>query len=374
MAKKEALEQEALELERRLQDVRARLKLPSSPQNNSLSDDIIEDSQNSVAQFRSTRRSPLRSISLVSRIPPDHSLHALLLLSDSALPLGSFAFSNGLESYLAHHRTNFSHPSSRAPTPTANSRSATSLFHTFLHLSILHTASTALPFLLATFRNPAALEDLDDAFDASLACTVARRASTAQGRALVTVWERALVLAQTQTSAPSPNPSSSPSFKASIALRALSTRLRSPAPTSAHDDDGDDDALPPMTHAHLAPVFGAVAAFLNLAEDAAAHAFLLGQAKAVVSAAVRAGVLGPFAGQAILAGRPIFVSTLWSRSAGGDEHGSGEGEEKVGLQGLIEECIEQEAETAVEDAGVRVPAMDLWQGRHELLYSRIFNS
>lgn len=32
------------------------------------------------------------------------ALHTLLLLADSALPLGSFAFSSGLESFLAHHR------------------------------------------------------------------------------------------------------------------------------------------------------------------------------------------------------------------------------------------------------------------------------
>jgi urease accessory protein len=30
--------------------------------------------------------------------------------------------------------------------------------------------------------------------------------------------------------------------------------------------------------------------------------------------------------------------------------------------------------TKVEDAGLSVPVMDLWVGRHEVLYSRIFNS
>jgi len=33
-----------------------------------------------------------------------------------------------------------------------------------------------------------------------------------------------------------------------------------------------------------------------------------------------------------------------------------------------------EWETEPEDAGQVVPVLDLWVGRHELLYSRIFNS
>ncbi|GAA5230786.1 hypothetical protein GCM10025794_37660 [Massilia kyonggiensis] len=44
------------------------------------------------------------------------------------------------------------------------------------------------------------------------------------------------------------------------------------------------------------------------------------------------------------------------------------------LQAMISERIDREWNTAVEDAGQIVPPLDLWVGRHELLYSRIFNS
>lgn len=44
------------------------------------------------------------------------------------------------------------------------------------------------------------------------------------------------------------------------------------------------------------------------------------------------------------------------------------------MQALIAAMVEREWETSVEEAGQNVPVMDLWVGRHEVLYSRIFNS
>ncbi|KAK3079426.1 hypothetical protein LTS18_004891, partial [Coniosporium uncinatum] len=106
------------------------------------------------------------------------ALHALLLLSDSALPLGSFAFSSGLESYLAHHK------------PSTPSASQLLSFNVFLRLSLSTFASAALPYVLAGHRDPTEIEKLDNDFDACTLCTVARRTSIAQGQALLTVWDR----------------------------------------------------------------------------------------------------------------------------------------------------------------------------------------
>ncbi|KAI1365345.1 UreF-domain-containing protein [Xylaria arbuscula] len=302
---------------------------------------------------------------------PDPSYHYLLLLSDSALPLGSFAFSSGLESYLAHARRT---SSTTAASPQYAYKPS---FTSFLPLSLSSYASTTLPFALAAHRDPSLVAELDDTLDASIICAVGRRASIAQGRALLSIWEKSLA------------PSSAVSADARKVLEGYSALLRSssssatsatarattkatktttttasasstsstdtsPTSTPAASEEGldeveeDDEDLPPPVSAHLAPLFGAVARLLGLAPRQTAYVFLFSHAKALVSAAVRAGMFGPYQAQKILAG----------------------GE----LQALIGDLVEREWDVDVEHAAQSVPVMDLWIGRHEMLYSRIFNS
>lgn len=287
---------------------------------------------------------PLSSSSTITSPTPtpppttDSAHHYLLLLSDSALPLGSFAFSSGLESYLAH---------ARPPSPTSSSSSQSSppllykpSFASFLPLSLSSYASTTLPFVLAAHRDPTSTSALDDILDASIICAVGRRASTAQGRALLAIWEKSF--------APPPVSSSTDS-EARRALEAYSIALRrGSGGRKADDGSGDGEMLPPLVSAHLAPLFGAVARLLGLTLRQTAYVFLLGHVKALVSAAVRASMFGPYQAQKILAG--------------------------AGLRGLIADMVEREWDVRVEEAGQSVPVMDLWVGRHEMLYSRIFNS
>ncbi|KAF2114898.1 hypothetical protein BDV96DRAFT_494301 [Lophiotrema nucula] len=253
----------------------------------------------------------------------DAALHALLLLSDSALPLGSFAFSSGLESYLAHHKVS---PPSASQLPS---------FQTFLRLSLSTLASTALPYVLAAYRNPEDIETLDNDFDASTPCTVARRASTAQGRALLAVWERSFRAQYThETVDPSQRNGSIEHSQhlASTALTSFSAALR----TSDH------------LNAHLAPLWGLVTNVLSVPPSDSAYLFLFSHARTVISAAVRASVMGPYQAQAVLA--------------------------SAELQERIKKLVAEGWNKKVEDAGQSVPVMDLWVGRHEKLYSRIFNS
>ncbi|KAI0119982.1 UreF-domain-containing protein [Nemania sp. FL0031] len=277
---------------------------------------------------------------------PDSPHHYLLLLSDSALPLGSFAFSSGLESYLAHARgPSPSYSSSSSSSTTAPPRHTyTPSFTSFLPLSLSSYASTTLPFVLAAHRAPDDIPSLDDALDASIICAVGRRASVAQGRALLSIWEKSLA------------PSSAVSASARRALETFSASLRYASSASARGGgakkpgDSVDDAasLPPPVSAHLAPLFGAVARLLGLTLRQTAYVFLFSHAKALVSAAVRASMFGPYQAQKVLAG----------------------GE----LQVLIADMVQREWDVPVEEAGQSVPVMDLWIGRHEMLYSRIFNS
>ncbi|ELR02186.1 hypothetical protein VC83_07819 [Pseudogymnoascus destructans] len=284
------IENEIAELKRKLQDAEERLNavtnatpraLPSQP---AVSNDVYN---------------------------PTTSSHFLLLLADSALPLGSFAFSSGLESYLSHTR-----PHS---------------FATFLTLSLSSHASATLPFVLAGHRHPERLLELDDALDAATMCTVGRRASVAQGRAMLSIWDRAF-----SSAIPPSNNASEGTLKV---LKGFSVLLRS---ANASTDD-----LPPAS-AHLAPLFGIIARITGVGEREMAYVYMLSHVKALLSAAVRASVFGPYQAQKSLASQEV--------------------------QRGIERVIRGNWGRKVEDAGQTVPVMDLWIGRHELLYSRIFNS
>lgn len=180
---------------------------------------------------------------------------------------------------------------------------------------------------------------LDDTLDAAIICTVGRRASVAQGRALLSIWEKSI--------AASVDPASSLKPYADL-LRSSSTSTFSSAGGSGREKDGDGEREPPPVSAHLAPLFGAVAALCGLSLRQTSYVFMLNHVKALVSAAVRAGLFGPYHAQRILASSEV--------------------------QTYLESTIEREWDTPVEEAGQSVPAMDLWIGRHELLYSRIFNS
>ncbi|MCJ1248292.1 hypothetical protein MMC30_005509 [Trapelia coarctata] len=246
--------------------------------------------------------------------------HALLLLSDSALPLGSFAFSSGLESYLAHHK-------SQKPSLS---------FNAFLTLSLSSLAGLAVPYILAAYREPENVLKWDNDLDASTPCTVARRASVAQGRALLSVWERAL--------RPTLPNQAHDEEAASKALAAFSAALKSSASTT----QGNAQGLGLGPNGHFAPLWALVCRAMSVSLSQTAYVFLFNHAKAVLSAAVRASVMGPYQAQGVLA-------SGW-------------------LQGGIQAAVEGNWDVSVEEAGQGVPVMDLWMGRHEALYSRIFNS
>ncbi|KAF4634615.1 hypothetical protein G7Y89_g3504 [Cudoniella acicularis] len=234
------------------------------------------------------------AISTIPRILPNNgslaasSRHFLLLLSDSALPLGSFAFSSGLESYLAHSRPNSSFP-------------------TFLEFSLASYASTTLPFVLAAHRNPIGLVELDDTLDAAIMCTVGRRASVAQGRALLSIWDRSF-------SAALPGGTSTATVEA---LKGFTLLLRSTSSVASSDI--------PLASAHLAPLFGAIACILGMSLEQTAYVFMLSHVKALLSAAVRASIFGPYHAQKVLA--------------------------SVEVQEEIRKAIEREWNTKTENAG-----------------------
>jgi urease accessory protein len=95
-------------------------------------------------------------------------------------------------------------------------------------------------------------------------------------------------------------------------------------------------------------LWGIITLLLGIDIESSAYLFLFSHARTVISAAVRASVVGPYQAQAVLA--------------------------SLGLQHQIEGLVHQYWERQADDAGQSVPIMDLWVGRHEKMYSRIFNS
>ncbi|KAI4151479.1 MAG: hypothetical protein L6R39_002021 [Caloplaca ligustica] len=297
--------------------------MSSSTENPALQDEVARLKSELAAAHAKLNSNGSGDLSSPSTIQQSASLesvtspqsHALLLLSDSALPLGSFAFSSGLESYLAHH------PSSKTPP-----------VEPFLSLALETLATTTLPYLLAAYRDPSQLQELDDTLDACILCHVAKRASAAQGRALLTVWERAF------------KGTVDAGLEAARALAEISAMMKKmPSGTTR----GAAAADMPVA-GHFAPIWAVVTRALCISIRDCAYVFVLNHAKAVLSAAVRASVVGPYQAQAILV-------SMWLREE-------------------IEKLTQRNWHVPVEDAGQGVPAMDLWIGRHEMLYSRIFNS
>lgn len=310
------IEEEIADLETRLKHARARLQTAKEPSD--------------------TIRDPVAAPPEPSKSKPDlqhtrpHNLHNLFLLSDSALPLGSFAFSAGLESFLAHR-------------PKHTHTSAT--FTRFLTLSLASVASTTLPYVIAGHEHPSQLEDLDNDLDASTACVVAKRASVKQGRALLGVWERSFrqhVSLETHLV-------SLEAAEARSALEAFAKALKAQAPeTEMHAHDF------PL-HGHLPPLFGTTCAALSIPLMHALYVYLLNHAKTIISAGIRASILGPYQAQSVLASESLR-GKIWALVV-----------EEVGADGM-------KVRRGTEDAGQSVPMLDLWGGRHEIVYSRIFNS
>lgn len=315
---------EISDLESRLRDAKIRLAAEASPNNEEAS---WLHTSNGVYDTTTPPKAALAWI-LTMYISLDQAdevketstsaIHALLLLSDSALPLGSFAYSNGLESFLAHNK---SLPKSVSPLFS---------FRRFLKLSVASVASTSLPYILTAHRHPERLETLDNDLDASTPCVVAQRASIAQGRALLGVWERSFRASYASSSG-----------GAGAALKSIEAFSDSIKSTFGAADD-----LGPK--GHFPPIWGIVCLAMGIDIRQTAYVFMVNHAKAVLSAAVRASVMGPYQAQNFLASKE--------------------------LQDVIMDRIDREWNTEVEDAGQVVPPLDLWVGRHELLYSRIFNS
>lgn len=290
----------------------------------------------------------------------------LLLLADSNLPTGSFVASSGLESYTTHGFL------SLEPTKTEGTLA-------FVRDSLHSYAHSALPFTsdahgivaaLAqlgqdTQQALASLTALDALYESMTVNHVARRASTAQGTALLALYAKAF---------------SSTRSSSSAVMTALVDQLKLAARR------GD-------TYGHLPVCWGVLTAALGLSlglcavltllynlsypiSGRAQHLALFLHARSILSAAVRLNTIGPYLSQQILLMdiQPL-VDGLVAQCCN----------LRSGLQvGLASSSKQDQRETDLDldlDEGGHTtgpastwPLGDIIAIRHDLQHSRIFNS
>jgi urease accessory protein len=212
-----------------------------------------------------------------------------LQLADATFPSGGFAHSGGLEAAMQ-----------------AGALAGPGALERFLDDALWQAGHMTLPFVAAAHDAPERFAELDLAHDAALANVVLNRASRSQGRAHLGACLRSF---------------------GGVRLHAL----REAAGAGPR---------------HLAPVFGASLAALDVERDATLRLHLHATARGLISAAVRLALVGPAEGQRLhAAAAPALAAVVHACSA-----------------------------LDVADQTQTAPLHDLLAGGHELLYSRLFAS
>jgi urease accessory protein len=191
----------------------------------------------------------------------------------------------------------------------------------FLEASLQQLGRAALPFVTASHDEPERLEYFDRLYDAFTANHVANRASRLQGRAFLAATERTFYFPERGVEAAS-------SSNGRDALR----RPEGPAE--------------PTPFGHFSPVFGAVMRRLGVPRETAVRLFFFNHLRSLIAAAVRLNIVGPLEAQ-----------RLQHRLS-------------VRAQEVASSC----AHLSLDEIAQTAPLLDLWQGAHERLYSRLFQS
>ncbi|KAK9768088.1 hypothetical protein K7432_001535 [Basidiobolus ranarum] len=235
-----------------------------------------------------------------------HENWLLWMMADSALPTGGFVASSGLE---ASVQAGYVH-------------SEETLLK-FISSSVHNYAFSTLPFVTKGYQisESAELSDeekyeqliqLDDFYEASTPNTITKRASKAQGTAMLMLLYKSF---------------------GELSKSVLATRLKQQVRLG-------------RIGGHLPVCFGMACQHLNISLSNTQELFLFLFVRAIISAAVRLNLVGPY-----------FAQTLLSQ-----------------CQSFTEEAWKLCCEIQPEDAAQSSPLLDIIQGTHDHLYSRIFNS
>jgi len=189
----------------------------------------------------------------------------------------------------------------------------------FLETSLQQLGRATLPFVTTVFNEPERISQLDQLFEAFTSNHVANRASRLQGKALLTSVGRIFA---DQGLCP---PSSNDPFVSRPAGGCLPR------------------ALPFF---HFAVVFGAILQWLGISRETTMRMFFFNHLRSILAAAVRMNIVGPMEAQTLL-------QKLSPRS---------------------EQILKRCQSLTLDDIAQSAPLLDVWQGAHDRLYSRLFQS
>ncbi|KAI9145624.1 hypothetical protein BKA69DRAFT_1024728 [Paraphysoderma sedebokerense] len=248
----------------------------------------------------------------------------LFQFADSALPTGGFVASAGLESaaqlglVLSDQKSLFTFIQSS----TNNYAYSTLPYITKIYNLINETSqtNTLLRFVC----------EVDEHFEISNLNDVSRRASRAQGMSFLTLALKSFITVKDENGhEDKPVFTDSRKERVATVISLLKSRVRKE-----------------QSYGHLAITFGLVAFYLDIELDSARKLHLFLFVRSVISAAVRLNLAGPYEGQQILHKSEEYISSLLRDTENLD----------------------------IEDACQTNPLLDICQGLHEKLYSRLFNS
>ncbi|TFK20360.1 urease accessory protein UreF [Coprinopsis marcescibilis] len=279
----------------------------------------------------------------------DEETYLLLLLSDSNLPTGAFVASSGFESYLKH---------AVSPSPsTGESRTID-----FLRDGLASYARTSLPFVSDTHRLVAEwmdtnaggeegnmvgvvgkLSELDKFYEAQTLNHVARRASRAQGAALLTLYARGFSRPASLVEYSDPDSQARVKHIARV-VEHFKLQVR-------RED----------TPGHLPVCWGILTAALGLSLDRSQYLHLFLNARSILSASIRLNEIGPYNSQQILLHAVSKIIAV----------------EKSKCQNLRTGFLEDsgvEFDETIHGPANTWPLGEILASRHDLQHSRIFNS
>lgn len=338
----------------------------------------------------------------------------LWLLSDSNLPTGGFVASAGLESFFAHgylHDVSIPSVAESSAVTTNQDISAKSQADqvsastaSFLYLSLSSYARTALPFILDVHRVVSqflqagdegdndhvnqcmqSIIRLDDAYHTMTLNHVLRRASKAQGIALLTLYAKSFAGGENEaiplgrrTLHAIETESNGSTRRASKLISDLKRRIRV---ASVKDE-------PP--HGHLPICWAVFCAALAIPIQATIKLHLFLQGRAILSSSIRLNTVGPYLAHSMLHRQvrrvlaEILHSKAWMQDATSglgpvpSEDSEAETAPATAFQWDWPEegswHDDERARTNAISPANTWPLGEIVQARHDSLHSRLFNS